>query len=81
MSEAVLPYSQSGMPGFPDRSSPGQMGKMNFSSEEIQFNTSQLRPVKRAPKLGLIGRSKRVVIEDDDDIILDHCGKSPLSKM
>ncbi|CDQ90983.1 unnamed protein product [Oncorhynchus mykiss] len=46
-----------------------------FNRGVLSFDSPQRRRGQRAPKLGQIGRSKRVVIEDDDlDDVMKHNG-------
>ncbi|KAJ8337775.1 hypothetical protein SKAU_G00367410 [Synaphobranchus kaupii] len=47
----------------------------NRLGSELSFDSPQTRIVRRAPKLGQIGRSKKVVIEDDVDDILNNNGQ------
>ncbi|XP_078266404.1 calcium/calmodulin-dependent protein kinase II inhibitor 1a [Rhinoraja longicauda] len=68
MSE-ILPYSEEKMAHFGDEN---EVSQLSFSCRLQDTNTffggSQ---AKRPPKLGQIGRAKRVVVEDDriDDVL------------
>ncbi|KAK1153225.1 hypothetical protein AOXY_G30123 [Acipenser oxyrinchus oxyrinchus] len=51
-----------------------------YNPSQISFDSPQRRLGKRAPKLGDIGRSKKVVIEDEElDDMLNNNGLFPLS--
>ncbi|KAG7258356.1 hypothetical protein CRUP_022098 [Coryphaenoides rupestris] len=77
MSE-VLPYSEGKMSG--GYGADGEVSPMSFScglqDSSAFYAGSQ---AKRPPKLGQIGRAKRVVIEDDriDEVLKGMTDKSP----
>ncbi|KAI1898570.1 hypothetical protein AGOR_G00073710 [Albula goreensis] len=84
-------YGMSGMPDLlpptgsfqpaPVRYDPGHGQAMgNGLNRPLSFDSPQRRLGQRAPKLGQIGRSKRVVIEDEDlDDIMNNNGQFPIS--
>uniref|UniRef100_UPI00398EEADE calcium/calmodulin-dependent protein kinase II inhibitor 1b n=1 Tax=Pristiophorus japonicus TaxID=55135 RepID=UPI00398EEADE len=75
MSE-VLPYSEENIPHYGAAGDVGQMFSCRLQDTNNFFGSGQN---KRPPKLGQIGRSKRVVIEDDriDDVLKNMTEKSP----
>ncbi|KAJ8246849.1 hypothetical protein GJAV_G00256060 [Gymnothorax javanicus] len=70
-------YGMSGIPDLlPPASSiqPAAVHEQNVGNGQLSFDSPQRR--QRAPKLGQIGRSKRVVIEDEDlDDVLNNNGQ------
>ncbi|XP_036404500.1 uncharacterized protein si:dkey-112a7.4 isoform X1 [Megalops cyprinoides] len=85
-------YGMSGMPDLlpptgpyqpaPVRYDPGhpQGNGSGLNRSPLSFDSPQRRLGQRAPKLGQIGRSKRVVIEDEDlDDIMNNNGPFPIS--
>ncbi|KAM8850221.1 calcium/calmodulin-dependent protein kinase II inhibitor 1a [Spinachia spinachia] len=75
MSE-VLPYNEGKMSGYGADSEVSQMSySCGLQDTSAFFSGSQ---AKRPPKLGQIGRAKRVVIEDDriDDVLKGMADKS-----
>ncbi|KAF6728484.1 Calcium/calmodulin-dependent protein kinase II inhibitor 2 [Oryzias melastigma] len=75
MSE-VLPYNESKMNGYGADSEVSQMSfGCGMQDTSAFFASSQ---AKRPPKLGQIGRAKRVVIEDDriDEVLKGMTDKS-----
>ncbi|XP_030073001.1 calcium/calmodulin-dependent protein kinase II inhibitor 2 [Microcaecilia unicolor] len=76
MSE-ILPYSEEKMAHYGDDPEVGQISfSCRLQDTSAFFAGSQQ---KRPPKLGQIGRAKRVVIEDDriDDVLKGMTDKSP----
>ncbi|CAM9277912.1 unnamed protein product [Lampetra planeri] len=76
MSE-VLPYTEGKMSGYGADSDVGQMSfSCGLQDTSAFFAAAQ---AKRPPKLGQIGRAKRVVIEDDriDEVLKGMTDKSP----
>uniref|UniRef100_A0A4W5N2M2 Calcium/calmodulin-dependent protein kinase II inhibitor 2 n=1 Tax=Hucho hucho TaxID=62062 RepID=A0A4W5N2M2_9TELE len=74
MSE-VLPYSEGKMSGYGDTEASQISFSCGLQDTNSFFGASQ---AKRPPKLGQIGRAKRVVIEDDrlDDVLKGMADKS-----
>ncbi|KAL0966475.1 hypothetical protein UPYG_G00295720 [Umbra pygmaea] len=74
MSE-VLPYSEGKMSGYGDSEASQMSFSCGLQDTNSFFGASQ---AKRPPKLGQIGRAKRVVIEDDriDDVLKGMAEKS-----
>ncbi|KAJ8389285.1 hypothetical protein AAFF_G00121500 [Aldrovandia affinis] len=84
-------YGMSGMPDLlppagslrpaPARYDPGHAPAVGSGlGSQLSFDSPQRRLGQRAPKLGQIGRSKRVVIEDEDlDDIMNNNGQFPIS--
>ncbi|KAJ8337778.1 hypothetical protein SKAU_G00367440 [Synaphobranchus kaupii] len=78
-----------GMSGIPDLLPPASslqpapvhaQAMANGLGSQLSFDSPQRRLGQRAPKLGQIGRSKRVVIEDEDlDDIMNNNGQFPVS--
>ncbi|XP_028922597.1 calcium/calmodulin-dependent protein kinase II inhibitor 1 [Ornithorhynchus anatinus] len=75
MSE-VLPYNEEKLGPYGDGGDVGQIFTCRLQDTNNFFGAAQN---KRPPKLGQIGRSKRVVIEDDriDDVLKNMTDKSP----
>ncbi|XP_005988770.1 calcium/calmodulin-dependent protein kinase II inhibitor 1b [Latimeria chalumnae] len=76
MSE-VLPYSEDKLGHYGDA---GDVGQISFTCRlQDTNNFFGAGQNKRPPKLGQIGRSKRVVIEDDriDDVLKTLTEKPP----
>ncbi|XP_062888976.1 calcium/calmodulin-dependent protein kinase II inhibitor 1-like [Mobula hypostoma] len=73
----VMPYSEEKIAHYGDAAEVGQPLFTCRLQDTGNFFGSA--PNKRAPKLGQIGRSKRVVIEDDriDDVLKTMTEKSP----
>ncbi|XP_051895211.1 calcium/calmodulin-dependent protein kinase II inhibitor 1b [Pristis pectinata] len=73
----VMPYSEEKIAHYGDAA---EVGQPPFTCR-LQDTSNFFGPAqnKRAPKLGQIGRSKRVVIEDDriDDVLKNMAEKSP----
>ncbi|XP_013929483.1 PREDICTED: calcium/calmodulin-dependent protein kinase II inhibitor 2 [Thamnophis sirtalis] len=74
MSE-ILPYNDEKVARYGTDS---EVGDISFSCR-LQDTNSWGNQSKRPPKLGQIGRAKRVVIEDDriDEVLKGMAGKSP----
>ncbi|KAH1175680.1 calcium/calmodulin-dependent protein kinase II inhibitor 1 [Mauremys mutica] len=76
MSE-VLPYGEDKLGRYGEG---GEVGQISFTCR-LQDTSGFFAggPSKRPPKLGQIGRSKRVVIEDDriDDVLKNLSEKAP----
>ncbi|XP_026578543.1 calcium/calmodulin-dependent protein kinase II inhibitor 2 [Pseudonaja textilis] len=74
MSE-ILPYNDDKVARYGTDS---EVGDISFSCR-LQDTNSWGNQSKRPPKLGQIGRAKRVVIEDDriDEVLKGMAGKSP----
>ncbi|KAM6443987.1 calcium/calmodulin-dependent protein kinase II inhibitor 2 [Liasis olivaceus] len=74
MSE-ILPYNDDKVARYGTDS---EVGDLSFSCR-LQDTNSWGNQSKRPPKLGQIGRAKRVVIEDDriDEVLKGMAGKSP----
>lgn len=75
MSE-VLPYGDEKLSPYGDGGDVGQIFSCRLQDTNNFFGAGQN---KRPPKLGQIGRSKRVVIEDDriDDVLKNMSDKAP----
>ncbi|TEA33603.1 hypothetical protein DBR06_SOUSAS3910169, partial [Sousa chinensis] len=75
MSE-VLPYGDEKLSPYGDGGDVGQIFSCRLQDTNNFFGAGQN---KRPPKLGQIGRSKRVVIEDDriDDVLKNMTDKAP----
>ncbi|XP_004637708.1 calcium/calmodulin-dependent protein kinase II inhibitor 1 [Octodon degus] len=75
MSE-VLPYGDEKLSPYGDGGDVGQIFSCRLQDSNNFFGAGQN---KRPPKLGQIGRSKRVVIEDDriDDVLKNMTDKAP----
>ncbi|XP_069774438.1 calcium/calmodulin-dependent protein kinase II inhibitor 1-like [Narcine bancroftii] len=73
----VMPYSEEKIAHYGDGAEVGQLPFTCRLQDTSNFFASA--PNKRAPKLGQIGRSKRVVIEDDriDDVLKNMSEKPP----
>ncbi|NXD17493.1 CK2N1 inhibitor, partial [Nothocercus nigrocapillus] len=73
----VLPYGEEKLGAFGDAAAGGQVPFACRLRDGGAFFAGG--PGKRPPKLGQIGRSKRVVIEDDriDDVLKDLSEKAP----
>ncbi|XP_006031549.1 calcium/calmodulin-dependent protein kinase II inhibitor 1 [Alligator mississippiensis] len=76
MSE-VLPYGEDKLGHYADGADVGQISFTCRLQDAGPFFAAA--PGKRPPKLGQIGRSKRVVIEDDriDDVLKNLSEKAP----
>ncbi|KAK6472445.1 calcium/calmodulin-dependent protein kinase II inhibitor 1-like [Huso huso] len=73
----VLPYNEEKMTRYGDD---GEVGQLSFTCRHQDTNNFFASGQnKRPPKLGEIGRSKRVVIEDDriDDVLKNMTEKAP----
>ncbi|XP_067167111.1 calcium/calmodulin-dependent protein kinase II inhibitor 1 [Apteryx mantelli] len=73
----VLPYGEEKLGGFAEGAAVGQLPfACRLHDANGFFGGAQ---GKRPPKLGQIGRSKRVVIEDDriDDVLKNLSEKAP----
>ncbi|XP_066578856.1 uncharacterized protein LOC136768521 [Amia ocellicauda] len=76
---AVPEQPQAGrFPPEEGRYNPGQAAE--FNPGRLSLDSPQRRLGRRAPKLGEIGRSRRVVIEDEDfDDMMNNNGLFPIS--
>ncbi|XP_042311930.1 calcium/calmodulin-dependent protein kinase II inhibitor 2 [Sceloporus undulatus] len=74
MSE-ILPYNEDKVAHYAPE---GEVGELPFSCR-LQDTSAWAAQAKRPPKLGQIGRAKRVVIEDDriDEVLKGMTEKSP----
>ncbi|XP_039602854.1 uncharacterized protein si:dkey-112a7.4 [Polypterus senegalus] len=76
-------YDAAGPRDRPEDAPPQAMAQpaaAEFHPEQLSFDSPQRRLGKRAPKLGVIGRSKKVVIEDEDlDDVMNNNGLFPLT--
>ncbi|XP_051540430.1 calcium/calmodulin-dependent protein kinase II inhibitor 2-like [Myxocyprinus asiaticus] len=74
----LLPPSEQLQPNPPDSACQMQHLGGEFNRDCLSPECHQRRLGQRAPKLGQIGRSKRVVIEDEDlDDIMNNSNGSP----
>ncbi|KTF95520.1 hypothetical protein cypCar_00026558 [Cyprinus carpio] len=75
----LLPHSGQLQPSPRDSVCQMQHLRVEFNRDCLRPESPQRRLGQRAPKLGQIGRSKRVVIEDEDlDDVMNNNNNGPL---